>query len=123
MGFYRLRHPDGTPCQGTRCAWQGDGGHVTQPVKTCCPSCGSSSRLFDIDRVTRMQQFVVQADGSANYGPEDDLITDETTTVGVYCRACDWSVTWGEKATPDESDLGRHLVTPEEFESSREANE
>jgi hypothetical protein len=36
----RLTHPDGSPCRGDNCAWNGDGGHVVV-----------HNRTFDADQV------------------------------------------------------------------------
>lgn len=118
-------HSDGTPCPGATCAWAGDGGHRPVPVsppRDRCPKCGDPSRLYDLDRVTQMQNFTVEVDGSKSWHDTPDTVDDAITTVGIYCRACDWVVEWGEDPAKA-LDLDDLLLTEAEFEASAQRDE
>jgi len=119
-----MEHSDGTPCPGARCAWAGDAGHRPAPIKPPrdrCPNCGDAGRLYDLDRVTQMQVFVVEPDGSRTY-PEGADTVGESTTIGIYCRACEWTVEWGEDPTKALT-LDDLLLTESEFAASQQRDE
>lgn len=117
-------HTDGTPCPGATCAWAGDAGHrpvAVKPPRDRCPKCGDPAHLYDLDRVTQMQGFTVESDGSKTWQDTPDTV-GESTTVGIWCRGCDWTVEWGE----DQSkalDLDDVLLTEAEFGASQVRDE
>jgi len=117
-------HTDGTPCPGATCAWAGDAGHRPAPIKPPrdrCPNCGDASRLYDLDRVTVMQVFVVEPDGSKTY-PDTPEDVSQPTTIGIYCRTCDWEVQWGEDPAKALS-TDDVLLTESEFAASQQRDE
>jgi len=119
-----FEHGDGTPCPGATCAWAGDRGHRSTPVKPPrdrCPQCGDPGRLYDLDRVTQMQVFVIEPDGSRTY-PEGADTIGESTTIGIYCRACEWQVEWGEDPAKALS-TDDVLLTESEFAASQQRDE
>jgi len=68
-----------------------------------------------------MQSITVEADGNKTHH-DTDVVYDETTTVGIYCRNCDWTVTWGEDPTKA-LDIDDLLLTESEFAASQQRDE